>query len=207
MTENILTFSRPFARYGHIKVCSHATAIKCGNGRIAMFSPPRFTDNVMCALEHYFGSTDVRFIMALNSNHLDALWAWSRMFPFAKIVASEDAIRTRSKQGYLEMDSPHWATISSKNKDGFKTGDAMFDTESESMYLEHKQLKEVLWLHKPSKTLIERDYFSNLPAHEQYAATEMRADRGLLTRINNRLYRMGDNRWVRRIHWYRLSRL
>ena len=38
------------------------------------------------------------------------------MFPFAKIVTSEDAIGTRSKQGYLEMDSPHWATISSKNK-------------------------------------------------------------------------------------------
>ena len=67
------------------------------------------------------------------------------------------------------------------------------------MYLDHTQLKEVLWLHKPSKTLIEGDYFSNLPAHEQYAATEIRADRGLLSRINNKLHRMGDNRWARRV--------
>ena len=208
MTENILTFSRPFARYGHIKIGSRATAIKYGNGQIAMFSPPRFTENVMNALEHHFGSTDVRFIMALNSSHLDDLWAWGRMFPFAKIIASEDAILTRSKkEEYLELDSHHWAPISSENKNGFKTGDAAFDAEFESMYLDNTLLKEVLWLHKPSKTLIEGDYFSNLPAHEQYAATEIRADRGLLTRINNKLHRMGDNRWARRIHWYGLSRM
>ena len=129
------------------------------------------------------------------------------MYPFAKIVVSEDAILTRSKQGYLELDSPHRATISSQNKNGFKTGDAAFDSEFDSMYLDHTQLKEVLWLHKPSKTLIEGDYFSKLPAHEQYAATEIRADRGLLTRINNKLHRMGDNRWARRVHWYGFSRL
>ena len=145
VTEHILIFSRPFARYGHIKIGSRATAIKYGNGQIATVSLPRFTDNVMCALEHHFGSTDVRFIMALNS---DDLWAWGRMFPFAKIVASEDAILTRSKKGYLELDSQNWATISSENKNGFKTGDAAFDAEFESMYLDHTQLKEVLWLHK-----------------------------------------------------------
>ena len=37
VTENIPTLSRPFARYGHIKICSRATAIKYGNGQIAMF--------------------------------------------------------------------------------------------------------------------------------------------------------------------------
>ena len=79
-------------------------------------------------MQHHFGSIDVRYIMALNSNHLDDLWAWSRVYPFTKIVASEDAILTRSKQGYPELDSPHWATISSQNKNGFKTGDAAFDS-------------------------------------------------------------------------------
>ena len=145
--------------------------------------------------------------MALNSNHLDDLWAWGRMFPFAKVFASEDAILTRSKKGYLELDSQHWATISSENKNGFKTGDAAFDAEFKSMYLDHTQLKEVIWLQKPSKTLIEGHCFSNLPAHEQYAVTEIRADRGLLTRINNKLHRMGANRWARRVHWYGLSRV
>ena len=135
MTENILTFSRPFARYEHIKIGSRATAIKYGNRQIAMFSPPRFTDNVMSALKHHFGSTDVRFIMTLNSNHLDDLWAWGRMFPFAKIIASEDAILTRNKkEEYLELDSQHWVTISSENKNSFKTGDAAFDAEFESMW-------------------------------------------------------------------------
>ena len=52
-----------------------------------------------------------------------------------------------------------------------------------------------------STTRYEYAGVSNLPAHEQYAPTEIRADRGRLTRINNKLHRMGDNRWARRVHW------
>ena len=207
MTENVITFSRPFARYGHIKIGSRATAIKYGNGHIAVFSPPRFNSHVECALQQHFGSTDVRYIMVLNSNHVDDIWEWGVAYPFAKILVSEDVHLTRSKLGHLELDPHKWVTISSKNKNEFKTGDAIFDSEFESMYLDHTRLNEVLWLHKPSKTLIEGDYFSNLPAHEQYALTEIKADRGLLTRINNKLHRLGDNRWARRVHWYGYSRL
>ena len=172
-----------------------------------MFSPPKFTVHVMSALQHHFGSADVRYIMALNSSHLDNLWEWSRMYPFAKIVASEDAIITRRRLGHPELDSPQWGIISSRDENEFKTGNDVFDSEFESMYLDHTELKDVLWLHKPSKTLIEGDYFSNLPAHEQYAATDISADRCILARINNKLRRMGDNRWARRVHWYGLSRL
>ena len=207
VTENVITFSRPFARYGHIKIGSRATAIQYGNGHIAVFSPPRFTSHVECALRQHFGTTDVRYIMVLNSNHVDDIWEWGVAYPFAKIVVSEDVHPTRTKLGHRELDSHQWVTISSKNKTGFKTGDALFDSEFESMYLDHTPSKEVLWLHKPTKTLIEGEYFSNLPAHDQYALTKDRADRGLLTRINIKLNRMGDNRWARRVHWYGHSRL
>ena len=79
---------RPLARPASFRIYPirhpESPELRAGLCSFSLFFPSRCTDSVMCALEHYFGSTDVRFIMALNSNHLDDLWAWSRIFPFLK---------------------------------------------------------------------------------------------------------------------------
>jgi hypothetical protein len=66
--------------------------------------------------------------------------------------------------------------------------------------------KEIIFLHKPSKTLIEADLFFNLPATEQFSKTGTLATSGIATKlftgVNNTA---GAANGQKRLLWYGLS--
>jgi hypothetical protein len=64
--------------------------------------------------------------------------------------------------------------------------------------------KELVFNHKPSKTLIEADLLFNLPAIEQYSkAGPVNPETGILTRIWTGLNNTkGDATWQKRLIWY-----
>ena len=67
--------------------------------------------------------------------------------------------------------------------------------------------KELVFFHKPTKTLIEADLIFNLPATEQYSRSGMDATSGWATKIFGALQNTRGNAiWQKRFLWYALSR-
>jgi hypothetical protein len=66
--------------------------------------------------------------------------------------------------------------------------------------------KELIFCHKPSKTLLVADYFSNLPAYEQFSKTNDSPTTGVLTRwFTSMTNTQGDALGQKRLLWYGLS--
>jgi len=84
-----------------------------------------------------------------------------------------------------------------------------FDEEFEYEYVDAHPNKELVFFHKPSKTLIEADLLFNLPATEQYSKTPggaADATSGLVTKLFAGLQNTkGDAKWQKRMLWYAFS--
>jgi len=66
--------------------------------------------------------------------------------------------------------------------------------------------KELVFFHKPSKTLIEADLLFSLPAREQYSKTGIDPTTGWATRIFAALQNTrGEALWQKRLLWYAIS--
>jgi hypothetical protein len=86
------------------------------------------------------------------------------------------------------------------------TVDPEFDAEFEYEYVSAHMNKELVFNHKPTKTLIEADLIFNLPAVEQFSKTGVDATSGILTKIfrainNTQGAAMGQRRFI----WYAIS--
>jgi len=80
---------------------------------------------------------------------------------------------------------------------------AEFDAEFDYEYIHAHQNKEVVFLHKPSATLIEADLIWNLPATEQYSRSPEDPKSGLLTKFTGGILNTkGDMAWQKRNLWY-----
>ncbi len=67
--------------------------------------------------------------------------------------------------------------------------------------------KELVFYHKPDKTLIEADMMFNLPAYEQYSKSGESPETGFLTKLFNGLQRTsGSAVWQKRFLWYVASK-
>jgi hypothetical protein len=62
-----------------------------------------------------------------------------------------------------------------------------FDAEFDWEYVWAHANKEIVFHHKPTRTLIEADYFFNAPSTEQFSKTEVTAESGVLTKVFNAL--------------------
>ena len=73
-------------------------------------------------------------------------------------------------------------------------------------YVDAHANKELVFNHKPFKTLIEADLMFNLPATEQHSKSEHNASSGLLTKLFIAMNGThGDATWQRRFVWYAIS--
>ena len=80
--------------------------------------------------------------------------------------------------------------------------DPTFDAEFDYEFVDGHMNKELVFNHKPSRTLIEADLIFNMPATEQYSKMGVRADEGLLTRIWTALNgTKGPATWQKRFIW------
>jgi hypothetical protein len=81
-----------------------------------------------------------------------------------------------------------------------------FDAEFDWEYVPAHLNKEIVFHHKPTKTLIQADMMFNLPATEQFSRTGEDAGSGILTKIFGALQSTaGTAVWQKRTIWYGTS--
>lgn len=203
---DVLTCSVPFLRFGRVKIGGRGTIVRLQTGALAVFSPVALTESVKKELST-FGSGQIKYITALDAEHHIFLEPWSKAFPEAKVIGPEGLMEKREKQGGHSIPRDKWVVfkVSDKRGGGLRVSEE-FDKEFECEFVDAHANKELVFNHKPSRTLIEADFMFNLPAHEQFSRTNESPTSGLLAKImcaiNNT---KGEAIWQRRFLWYAIS--
>lgn len=123
----------------------------------------------------------VRYIAAPDMEHHLHIGAWKEAFPDAEIIAPEGLYEKRQRSGKYR-DAPFAHVLTAKNKHSISISEE-FDREIEIEYVDGHVSREIVFLHKPSRTVIEADLLFNPPGHEQYSRSGQSATAGLLTKL------------------------
>lgn len=195
--KTITTFSMPFSRFGHIKVGGRGTVVRLQSGALAVFSPVVLTEEVKQKVAEM---GEVKYITALDIEHHIYLGPWAQAYPQAQVLGPEGLAEKRASQNNENVPFSH---TFSKDKP-LTAVDAEFDAEFEYEYVYGHQNKEVVFVHKPTKTLIQADLMFNYPPTEQYSKTGLSATAGIMTKIFGALTSVSGNGQKRMI-WYGIS--
>lgn len=179
-------------------------AVKLANNALAVFSPSALTPAVRAATDKLGGN--VRYLVAPDFEHHIFLTQWSKAFPSAAVIGVEGLPEKRaSDPAQREVKFSHVFT----ERERSHSIDAAFDSEFDVEYVPAHGNKELVFNHRPSRTLIEADLLFNLPALEQYSGTaagSREATHGVMTRIFNAiLHTRGENKTHRRFIWYAIA--
>ncbi|TKX20128.1 hypothetical protein C1H76_7628 [Elsinoe australis] len=197
VTPEILTCSVPFLRFGRIQIGGRGTIVRMASGDLAVFSPVALTEEVKKQLADFGRLTH---IVAPDLEHHIFLDEWHAAYPDAKVVGPDELKAKREKQGSKVPFAYLW------KKDQPPSVDAEFDKEFEYEYVHAHPNKELVFNHKPSKTLIQADLMFNLPATEQMSKTGISATGGPLTKLFIALNSPeGSAIWQKRFLWYAMS--
>jgi len=196
----ITTLSVPFWRFGRLRVGGRGTLVKLQSGGVAVFSPPALTPEVKKTVEEL---GELKYIAALDLEHHIFLGPWHEAYPNAKVIGPEGLPEKRTKQKNEPV--PFAAVFTKANRETINI-DPEFDAEFDYEFVAAHQNQELVFNHKPSKTLIEADFIFNLPATEQFSKTGQAADAGWLTKLwisiaNTKGTAIGQKRLI----WYGLS--
>lgn len=122
---------------------------------------------------------------------------WHSAFPTAALIGPEELKAKREQQG---KPLP-WTHLYAK--DGSLAIDAAFDAEFDAEYVHSHQNKELVFNHRPSRTLIEADLLFNLPATEQMSKSGEHPTSGIFTKLfAGMMNTRGDATWQKRFLWY-----
>lgn len=205
ITPQILTCSTPFLRMGRIKIGGRGTIVKLRDNSLAVFSPVALTDTVKQQMQEELQSTDVKYITALDREHHIFLESWHKEWPQAIVIGPDSLPEARDKQGYFKIPQDRWKLFKKGDQSSWtvdETFDAEFDREYNAAHANH----ELLFNHKPSRTLIEADVMFNLPATEQFSKTGQSPTSGLLTRLMCYINSTsGEAKAQKRFIWYGIS--
>ncbi|KAJ4356455.1 uncharacterized protein N0V89_004488 [Didymosphaeria variabile] len=174
--RTITTLSVPFARFGRIKVGGRGTIVRLQNGSLAVFSPVALTEEVKQKVAEL---GEVKYITALDIEHHIFLGPWYAAYPNAKVLGPEGLPEKRKSQKNEDVPFAH---VFTKDKP-ITSIDPDFDREFEWEYVPAHQNKEIVFNHKPTRTLIEADLMFNYPSTEQYSRTGESATTGVFTKI------------------------
>ena len=212
LNPSILTCSTPFLRMGRIKVGGRGTIVKLASGALAVFSPVALTPAVKENMQSQLGSQNIRYITALDQEHHIFLESWHKAYPDAKILAPETLPAYRDKQGYFKIPEGSWKLFTKAEKEkGTLRVDEEFDREFDYEFVDAHANKELVFNHRPTKTMIEADFIFNLPATEQHSragpnGTPLDPTKGLLNKIMNGInHTKGNPVWQKRLLWYAIS--
>lgn len=175
--------------------------VKLSTGALAVFSPVSLTPEVREKVESLGGN--VKYLAAPDLQHHLHITAWKNAFPQAEILAPEGLWEKRQSNPEFK-DTPFQHVF---KKDGNpKSISEEFDAEFQTEYIYGHGSRELVFLHRPSRTVIEADVLFNLPANEQYSKSADGKPMNFLTRLVLPLLRtdmpaMGQ----RRFSWYILS--
>ncbi|KAI9045302.1 uncharacterized protein KD926_008727 [Aspergillus affinis] len=211
VTSDVVTMSLPFARFGRLKFGGRGTlgplayhitrTVKMESGSIAVFSPVSLTPEVQAAVTSLGGN--VKYIAALDLEHHLHLTSWKNAYPDAEIIAPEGLWEKRQSNPEFK-DTPFRHIFRKEDQRPRKVSDE-FDAEFESEYVYGHPSRELVFLHKRSRTLIEADLLFNLPAREQYSKSNESAKNFLTSVICPALSTAAPATWQKRFVWYVLS--
>lgn len=202
VTPDITTFSVPFSRFGLFKFGGRGTLVKLATGSMLVVSPVALTPAVQQTIASQGGT--VKYIAAPDLEHHIFLTAWKKAFPDAEIIAPEGLQEKRQKMSQYE-NVPFSHILTGANKRDIRISEE-FDREFEIEYVDGHASHEIVFLHKPSKTVIEADVLFNLPATEQYSRSGESATSGIWTKIMAPLITAKPPAtWHKRFAWYILS--
>jgi hypothetical protein len=198
VTPNITTLSVPFLRFGHLKIGGRGTIVKMATGSLAVFSPVALTPDVKSKVSS-LGT--VKYIVAPDFEHHIFLKPWALEYPQAEVIGMEGLPEKREADP--DTKGTKFSHVFSPSNKGDMQISPEFDKEFDYEYIHSHQNKELVFLHKPSRTMIEADFIFNLPATEQYSKTGTDGTSGILTKLfglimNTRGNAIGQQRFL----WY-----
>jgi len=197
--RQITTLSVPFWRFGRVKIGGRGTIVRLQSGALAVFSPVALTDHVKSKVSEL---GEVKYITALDAEHHIFLGPWHEAYPTAQVMGPETLPEKREKQGNEKVSFAHVFKKSTPVTSISPEFDAEFDWE----YVPSHINKEIVFHHRPSKTLIQADMMFNLPATEQFSKTGVDPNSGILTKIFGAMQSTaGTAVWQKRTIWYGTS--
>jgi hypothetical protein len=198
VTPTITTLSVPFLRLGLMKVGGRGTLVKLRTGSVAVFSPVALTPEVKSKVS---SMGTLKYIVAPDIEHHIFVSPWAKEYPLAEVIGMEGLPEKRERDPATKgVKFAH--VFSAKNKREIRISPE-FDDEFEYEFIHSHQNKELVFVHKPTKTLIQADVLFNLPATEQYSKTGLDANSGLFTKLFGSIMNTrGDMIWQRRLLWH-----
>ena len=198
VTPRITTLSVPFLRFGLLKVGGRATLVKMATGSLAVFSPVALTPDVKAKVA---SMGTVKYIVAPDFEHHIFLKPWSLEYPQAEVIGM-DGLPEKREADPDTKGTQFSHVFTPSNKRDMRISPE-FDEEFDYEYIHSHQNKELVFLHKPSRTMIEADVIFNLPATEQFSRTGTNANAGILTKIFASIMNTrGSAIWQQRFLWY-----
>ncbi|KAF1970850.1 hypothetical protein BU23DRAFT_590963 [Bimuria novae-zelandiae CBS 107.79] len=195
--RTITTLSVPFARMGRIKIGGRGTIVRLQNGSLAVFSPVALTEDVKQKVAEL---GEVKYIAALDIEHHIFLGPWHAAYPNAAVMGPEGLPEKRKKQNNEPVPFAH---VFSKSNP-VTSIDADFDREFDYEFVPAHANKELVFIHKPTRTLIEADFLFNYPSIEQYSKTNDNPQSGLLTKLFG-YFTKTQGTAQKRFVWYAMS--
>lgn len=202
--NTIATLSTPFLRMGLVKIGGRGTIVKLKTGNLAVFSPVALTPESKAKVEEFAAAAPagkVRYLIAPDFEHHIFISPWAKEYADAEVIGPEGLPEKREKDEATQGVKFHHV-FTPGNKLEKKIG-SEFDDDFDYEYVHAHANKELVFFHKPTRTLIEADLLFNLPATEQFSRTDTDASSGILTRLFSACANTkGDMKWQKRLIWY-----
>jgi Domain of unknown function (DUF4336) len=136
------------------------------SGSLAVFSPVPLTPEVQKLVST---QGKLKYIAAPDLEHHLNITPWKRAFPDAEVIAPEGLWEKRQvNPDDKDTEFKHIFRSETKRTQKISTE---FDSEFDVEYVDGHGSRELVFLHKQTRTLIEADLLFNLPAKEQFSRT------------------------------------
>ncbi|KAH7100290.1 hypothetical protein BKA62DRAFT_249053 [Auriculariales sp. MPI-PUGE-AT-0066] len=158
VVPGIRTYSCPFSRLGIGPMGGRSTAVRLSdNKNVLVLASTPLTDATRASVDE-LGA--VKYIIGPDAEHHLFIKEWKAAYPDARVCGVQ---RTVDVSG-VPVDGV-WGRDANPLGD-----DSVVNADFASEFVPGHVNKEVVLLHRPSRTLIQADLMLNLPAHEQYSA-------------------------------------
>ncbi|KIM42147.1 hypothetical protein M413DRAFT_409255 [Hebeloma cylindrosporum] len=160
VTKGVWTFSKPFARFGIVPIGGRSTAIQLQNGGVWVLASTPLDAETKLKIDEL---GPVKYIIGADAVHHLFLGDYKKAYPSAKLIAPEEVL-SRHDDKSLTLDGA-WGRDPPDTQYGF-------EDDISHRYFSGFKNKDIAFLHRPSKTLIEADLLMNLPCNEQYSKSK-----------------------------------
>ncbi|UZJ57348.1 hypothetical protein CBS101457_006668 [Exobasidium rhododendri] len=155
ISPNLTTFSMPFSRFGVIPIGGRSTAVKLsGDKGVWVMASTPLDEETKAKLQEM---GQVKYVVAGDVVHHLYVGDFKKAYPEAKLIGVEGLPEKRPEL--------KWDGVYGKDPEGTTYG---FEDEISAQYFPTFGNKDLVFLHKESKSLLVVDILFNLPPKEQY---------------------------------------